>query len=286
MTAVKTRQVKAGSLLIGGGAPISVQTMTKCPIEDVKGTIDQIHRLEKLGVDLVRVALRTEESVDSLRKVIQAVEVPICADIHFNHRIALAAIDAGVKKVRINPGNIGSPDRVREVVRAAMDNEVPVRIGVNGGSVDRKKFCDVTPAALVESAMEHVRLLEDNNFSQIVVSLKSSDLTETIEANRLFAGIRNYPLHIGLTEAGYGLTCVVRSSVAIGSLLLAGIGDTIRVSMTGDPEDEVIAGKKILEAVGARVPAINIISCLTLREMLNVNWFFVSRDSCFNQAKT
>ena len=164
-------------------------------------------------------------------------------------------------KVRINPGNIGSEQRVREVVRAAEDHDIPIRIGVNGGSVDRKKYSVVTAEALVESAMEHVHLLEDNNFTRIVVSLKSSDLHQTVEANRLFSSLRDYPLHIGLTEAGYGLTCTVQSSVAIGSLLLDGIGDTIRVSMTGDPADEIIAGKKILEAVGERVPVIRIISC-------------------------
>lgn len=256
-----TRQVRAGNLLIGGDAPISVQTMTKCPIEDVQGTVDQIRHLEKLGADLVRVALRTEESVESLRKVISSVSVPLCADIHFNHRIAIAAIDAGVKKVRINPGNIGSAQRVREVVRAALDHDVPIRIGVNGGSVDRKKYSEVTPRSLVDSAMEHVRLLEDNNFTQIAVSLKSSDLNQTVEANRIFSALRDYPLHVGLTEAGYGLTCVVQSSIAIGSLLMEGIGDTIRVSMTGDSADEIIAGKKILEAVGERIPAIRIISC-------------------------
>lgn len=242
---------------------MSIQSMTSVPIEQVDETIGQIIRLADAGAELVRVALRSAESAGLLGKIIPAVKVPLCADIHFDHRIALAAIEAGVHKVRINPGNIGDPAGVREVVRAAKDRGVPIRIGVNSGSLNREKYPIASPADLVESAMEHVRILEDNAFSDIVVSIKSSDIPQTIEANRLFAAERDYPLHIGLTEAGYGLTCAVQSSVAIGHLLMEGIGDTIRVSMTGDPLDEVIVARKILEAVGEREALIRVVSCPT-----------------------
>ncbi len=255
--------VKAGSLDIGGSAPVSIQTMTKLPIEDVDGSISQVKRAQSQGADLVRLAVKTEDSVQSLERILKMTDTPLCADIHFNYKIALAAIKAGIHKVRINPGNIGSETRVREVVKAAKDNGIPIRIGVNGGSVDRKKYPDATPADLVESAMEHVHILEDNNFEDIVVSIKSSSLEDTIAANKIMSERRNYALHVGLTEAGYGTTCLIQSSIAIGHLLLSGIGDTIRVSMTGDPVDEIIAGRKILESIGERVPAVRIVSCPT-----------------------
>ncbi len=250
-------------LPIGGGSPISIQSMTNIPIEDVKGTIDQIRRLNEEGADLVRVAVRNEESVSYLKKIRDAIQTPLTADVHFNYKIAVKAIEAGIDKIRINPGNIGSPDRVKEVVKAARDFSVPIRVGVNGGSIDRNKYSIVTPQSLVESAMEHVRILEDNDFFDIVISIKSSSLFETIEANKLFSLQRDYPLHIGLTEAGFGAACIVQSSIAIGHLLLEGIGDTLRVSMTGDPVEEVVIAKRILESVGERTPLIKIISCPT-----------------------
>ncbi|MBN2160624.1 MAG: flavodoxin-dependent (E)-4-hydroxy-3-methylbut-2-enyl-diphosphate synthase [Spirochaetes bacterium] len=259
----KTRQVRAGTLAIGGDAPISIQTMTSIPIERVEETVAQINRLAGAGAELVRIALRSVESADLLRRIIPAVKVPLCADIHFDHHIALAAITAGVHKVRINPGNIGDPKGVREVVLAAKDRGVPIRIGVNSGSLNRRKYPGAAPADLVASAMEHVRILEDNNFNDIVVSIKSSDIMQTIEANRLFAAESDYPVHIGLTEAGYGLTCAVQSAVAIGHLLMEGIGDTVRVSMTGDPLDEIIVARKILESVGEREALIRVVSCPT-----------------------
>jgi (E)-4-hydroxy-3-methylbut-2-enyl-diphosphate synthase len=258
-----TRQVKAGSLAIGGDAPVSIQSMTNIPIELVGDTIAQINRLHELGAGLVRVALRNLDAVEYLKKIIPAVGVPVCADVHFDYRIAVAAIRAGAAKVRINPGNIGNAAGVREVVRAASDAGVPVRIGVNSGSVDRRRFPEVAPESLVASAMEHVRILEDNGFSDIVVSIKSSDIVQTIEANELFAAERDYPVHAGLTEAGYGVACIVQSSVAIGHLLMRGIGDTIRVSMTGDPCDEVVVARKILESVGERRSLVRIVSCPT-----------------------
>jgi (E)-4-hydroxy-3-methylbut-2-enyl-diphosphate synthase len=258
-----TRQVRAGSLAIGGNAPVSIQSMTNVPVERVDETIAQIRRLADRGCQLVRLALRSAESASCLKKIVPAVTVPLCADVHFDHRIALAALEAGVHKVRINPGNIGSAQGVREVVAAARDRGAPIRIGVNAGSVDRRRFPEVTPASLVESAMEHVRILEDNNFSDIVVSVKSSDIPQTISANEIFAAGNDYPLHIGLTEAGYGLACAVQSSVAIGHLLLGGIGDTVRVSMTGDPVEEIPVARMILESAGERKARIRIVSCPT-----------------------
>lgn len=258
-----TRQVRAGSLAIGGGAPVSIQSMTNVPIERVDETIAQVARLADRGCQLVRLALRSAESASLLKKIIPASPVPLCADVHFDHRIALAALEAGVHKVRINPGNIGSEAGVREVVAAARDRGAPIRIGVNAGSVDRRRFPEVTPESLVESAMEHVRILEDNNFNDIVVSIKSSDIPQTIAANGLFAARRDYPLHVGLTEAGYGLDCAIQSSVAIGHLLLEGIGDTIRVSMTGDPAEEIPVARKILESAGERKARVRIVSCPT-----------------------
>ena len=251
-----TRQVRAGSLAIGGDAPVSIQSMTNVPIEQVEETIAQIGRLAAAGCQLVRLALRSAESADLLKKIVPASPVPLCADVHFDHRIALAALAAGVHKVRINPGNIGSEAGVREVVAAA-------RIGVNAGSVDRRRFPEATPEALVESAMEHVRILEDNSFGDIVVSIKSSGIPKTMAANELFAAASDYPLHVGLTEAGYGLACAVQSSVAIGHLLLEGIGDTIRVSMTGDPVGEIPVARQILESAGARKPRVRVVSCPT-----------------------
>jgi (E)-4-hydroxy-3-methylbut-2-enyl-diphosphate synthase len=259
----KTRQVLAGNLAIGGGAPVSIQSMTNIPIDRVEDTIGQINRLADLGAGLVRVALRSVDSVDYLKKIITGVNIPLCADVHFDYTIAVAAIRAGVSKVRINPGNIGDVHGVREVVSAARDQGVPIRIGVNSGSVNRRKFPEITPESLVASAMEHVRILEDNNFTDTVVSIKSSDILQTIEANRLFSKERNYPMHVGLTEAGYGVACIVQSSVAIGHLLMAGIGDTVRVSMTGDPCDEIIVARRILESVGERKSIIKIVSCPT-----------------------
>lgn len=259
----QTRRVTTGGLAIGGGAPVSIQTMTNIPVERVDDSVAQITGLREAGAELVRVALRSVESAGCLKKIIPAVAVPICADVHFDHLIALAAIEAGAAKVRINPGNIGSDRGVREVAAAARDHGVPIRIGVNGGSLDRRRYPEATPAAMVESALEHVSLLEKNGFCDIVVSIKSSDIARTVEANRLFAKRCDYPLHVGLTEAGYGLDCVVRSSVAIGHLLMEGIGDTIRVSMTGDPLEELLVARKILESAGEREARIRIIACPT-----------------------
>ncbi len=259
----KSRSVNAGGLFIGGGAPVSVQTMTNIPIDDVGANTTMIARLKSLGAELVRLAVRNEDSVKAFREIRRAVDIPICADIHFDYRLAIKSIEAGADKIRINPGNIGSESRVKEVVRAARERGVPIRIGVNGGSIDRNRFSGPTPENLVESALEHVRILEDAGFYDIVVSIKASDLREMIEANRIFSGKTEYPVHVGLTEAGYGQACLVSSSIAIGHLLLQGIGDTIRVSMTGDPADEILAGIEILNSLGLRKAPVRIISCPT-----------------------
>lgn len=263
ITRKTTRQVKAGNLLIGGGAPVSLQSMTNIPIEDTEANIRQIHELDACGVDIVRLAIRNEKSAEHLRTIASAVKIPLVADIHFDYRIAVAAIDAGAAKIRINPGNIGEEWKVREVVAAAKANGVPIRIGVNGGSINRKKYSHVTAESLVDSAMENIRILEDSGFEDIVVSIKSSDIFSTIDANKLMAETRSYPIHIGLTEAGYGLSCIVQSSLVIGHLLLSGIGDTIRVSMTGNPVNEAVTGRKILESLDLRYTPFRIISCPT-----------------------
>jgi (E)-4-hydroxy-3-methylbut-2-enyl-diphosphate synthase len=259
----KTRAVSVKDIVIGGGAPVSVQSMTNVPIDNVAGTVSQINALAEKGASLVRLALLTVDSVQYLKEILKQTSVPLCADIHFDYRIALAAIDAGIHKLRINPGNIGSTERTREVVRSAMDHGVPIRIGVNGGSIDKKKYRVVTPEALVDSAMGHVKILEDLGFNDIIVSMKASDVRTTILANRLFASLTDYPVHLGLTEAGYGLASIVSSSAAIGSLLADGIGDTIRVSITGDPIQEIPAGYEILKALGLVHGGIRMIACPT-----------------------
>ncbi|MCU0848076.1 MAG: flavodoxin-dependent (E)-4-hydroxy-3-methylbut-2-enyl-diphosphate synthase [Spirochaetes bacterium] len=259
----KTRQVNVGGVLVGGDAPVSIQSMTSLPIEKVDATLDQIESLRNAGAEIVRLAIINEESVSFLKKIAESTDVPIAADVHFNYRIAIEAIKAGVSKIRINPGNIGGESRLREVVAAARDRGVPIRIGVNAGSLDRNRYGPPTSESLVASALDHVGILEDNNFSDIVVSIKSSDIRNTIDANRIFSLKSDYPLHVGLTEAGFGIACAVNSSVAIGHLLLDGIGDTVRVSMTGDPVEEVVIAKKILEAAGLRRPPVRIISCPT-----------------------
>jgi len=262
-TRKKTREIKAGSIAIGGNSPVSVQSMTNIPIDNIKGTIEQITALENAGADIVRLAVLNDAALPCFKKITDAATIPLVADIHFDYRLAIGAIDAGASKVRINPGNIGDAWKVKEVVKAASDRGIPIRIGVNGGSINRKKYSHVTPEALVESAMENILILEENNFTDIVISIKSSDIYHTIEANRIISGMRDYPIHIGLTEAGFGFSCIVQSSIVIGHLLLQGIGDTIRVSMTGDPVQEIYAGKKILESLSLKYSPLKVVSCPT-----------------------
>jgi (E)-4-hydroxy-3-methylbut-2-enyl-diphosphate synthase len=237
--------------------------MTNLPIEDVAGTIHQVNELADNGAEIVRLAVRNESSVEHLEKIIEAVKVPLVADIHFNYKIAVKSIEVGIKKIRLNPGNIPNPAHVKEVIRAAKDRSVPIRIGVNGGSINRKKYSHVNPESLVDSALEHIKILEENDFHDIVVSIKTSDIYQTIESNIIFAEQRDYPVHIGLTEAGYGIHCTVQSSLVIGHLLMRGIGDTIRVSMTGNPVNELEVARNILETTGDREAWIRMITCPT-----------------------
>jgi (E)-4-hydroxy-3-methylbut-2-enyl-diphosphate synthase len=263
ITRKKTRHVKVGNVTIGGNAPVSVQSMCNTDTSDAKSTINQIHELEDAGCEIVRVAVPDEKSAKSLREIKENITIPLVADIHFDYRLAL--LSAGhVDKLRINPGNIGDSDKVKAVVNAAKDHSLPIRIGVNLGSLEKpllKKY-GPTPKAMVESALNEVRLLESLDFYDIVISLKASDVLTTIQAYELISQKVNYPLHLGVTEAGTIFSGTVKSSIGIGSLLAKGIGDTIRVSLTADPVEEVKAGFEILKSLGLR-QGITIISCPT-----------------------
>jgi (E)-4-hydroxy-3-methylbut-2-enyl-diphosphate synthase len=261
-----TRQVRLGKVAVGGGAPVSVQTMTKTDTRDSAATLAQIRELETWGCDVVRLAVPDEAAARALRDICPQVRLPVVADIHFEHRLALAALEAGAAGLRINPGNIGGPDKVREVVRAAQERRIPIRVGVNAGSLEKdilERHGSATAEALVESALGHVRLLEDAGFSDIKISVKASDVSRTVRAYRLLAARCHYPLHLGVTEAGTLLAGSVRSSVALGLLLAEGIGDTIRVSLTEPPAQEVRVGLDILRALGLRPPGASVISCPT-----------------------
>ena len=260
----KTKQIKVGNVLVGGNSVISVQSMTNTLTTDVKNTIKQIHSLEEAGVDIVRVSCPDESSTKSLKQIVKDINVPIVADIHFHYKRAIEAAEMGASCLRINPGNIGSKERILEVVKAAKDNNCSIRIGVNAGSLDKsllEKYKEPCPEALVESAQHNIKLLEDNNFFDFKISVKSSDIFLTVKAYKQLSEICNYPLHLGITEAGGLLTGSIKSSIGIGQLLMNGIGDTIRVSLSSDPVDEVKAGFEILKSLGIRSRGINIISC-------------------------
>ncbi len=262
----KTLQVKAGNVLIGGGSTISIQSMTNTDTRDVEATVKQIKLLEEVGCELVRVAVPDEEAAGVLGAIKKRINIPLIADIHFNHRLALTALEEGVDKVRVNPGNIGSRERVKEVVNSARDKGVPIRIGVNAGSVEKsilEKYGAPTAEALAESAMGHVRLLEELNFKDIVISLKAAEVEKMIKAYLLISKRVDYPLHLGVTEAGTFMRAAVKSSVGMGHLLLNGIGDTIRVSITGDPLEEIMVAREILRSTGLRLIGPEIISCPT-----------------------
>lgn len=248
-----TRQVKAGNVCIGGGAPVSIQSMLNVPAHDIEGSVRQAVLLEQAGCEIIRAAVPNQEAVALIPALKKAAQVPIVADIHFDYRLALAAVEAGVDKVRINPGNIGSDDRVKAVAQACRSHGVPIRIGVNSGSVEKEilaKYGSPTAQALCESALYHVSLLEKFDFNDIVISIKSSDVDTMIRAYELVSERCDYPLHLGVTEAGTARMGLVKSAIGIGSLLQRGIGDTIRVSLTADPVEEVRAAKDILSALG------------------------------------
>ncbi len=261
-----SRPVKVGGVTIGGGAPVSVQGMTKVPTHETEKVLDQIQRLAAAGCEIVRVAVPDQRAVRALAKIKASSSLPVVADIHFDYRLALEALEAGADKLRLNPGNIGGPERVEKVVRAALARKVPIRVGVNAGSLDkavRQRYGGVNAEAMVASALEHIRILERLGFHDIVVSLKASDVALTLAAYRLFAAKSDYPLHVGITEAGTKRAGTVRSAVGLGILLNEGIGDTIRVSLTGDPVEEIRVAYEILGALNLRRRGVRLVSCPT-----------------------
>ena len=261
-----TKRIRIGSLYIGADEPIAIQSMTNTHTHNVKATIDQIRELEAAGCDIVRAAVPDMEAADAIAEIKKAISIPLVADIHFDYRLAIAAIKNGVDKIRINPGNIGDIDRVRKVVEAAKQYEIPIRVGVNSGSVEREllaKYGGPTADALVESAVSKVRMLEDMDYDNIVISIKSSDVLLSIDSYIKISEKTNYPLHLGITEAGTKYSGTVKSAVGLGTLLYMGIGDTIRVSLTDNPVEEIGAAKEILKSLKLIEGGIEIISCPT-----------------------
>lgn len=261
-----TRQVYCGRIPIGGGAPVSVQSMTNVDTRDEVRLLAQIRELEEAGCDIVRVAVPDEEAVRSFARVRKQTEMPLVADIHFSWKLAVEAIRAGADKIRINPGNIGGEDKLARVVEAAGEAGIPIRVGVNSGSLEKdivEKYGGVTAVGLAESAVKTLDMIEKMGFHDLVLSIKSSDVRMTYEAHMLVQSMTDHPLHIGITESGTPSTGKIKSAIGIGSLLLAGVGDTIRVSLTDDPVNEVLFGRQILEAIGLREKAIDIVSCPT-----------------------
>ena len=261
-----TKQVKVGNIFIGGGAPVSVQSMLNKPAEDIETSVKQALELQKAGCQIIRSAVPNMEAVKLIEALKENLSVPVVADIHFDYRLALACADAGVDKIRINPGNIGSDDKVKAVADKCREKNIPIRIGVNSGSVEKEilaKYGSPTPEALVESALYHASLLEKFDFSDIVISIKSSDVENMVKAYTLASEKCDYPLHLGVTEAGTARMGLIKSSIGIGSLLLNGIGDTIRVSLTDDPVKEVEAAYDILKCAGVKKDGVRIVSCPT-----------------------
>ena len=260
----KSRKIHVGRVPVGGDAPITVQTMTNTPTTDIPGTIAQIKRAERAGVDIVRVSCPDQESALALKDIVRQVDVPIVADIHFHYRRALEAAASGAACLRINPGNIGSDERVREVIKAARDHGCSMRIGVNAGSLEKhllEKYGEPNPEALVESALEHAKILQDHDFHEFKISVKASDVFMAVAAYQQLAEVCDHPLHIGITEAGGRRTGTVKSSIGLGNLLWAGIGDTVRVSLSAEPEEEVHVGWEMLKSLGIRHRGVRIISC-------------------------
>lgn len=261
-----TKRIYAGSVPIGGGAPVSIQSMCNTRTEDVSATVAQILALEEAGCEIVRVTVPNREAAAAVSAIKERIHIPLVADIHFDYRLAVEAAERGADKIRINPGNIGGEDRVKAVVDACRTRGIPIRVGVNGGSLEKEllaKYGRVTPEALVESALRHIRLLEKYDFTDICVSVKSSDVPLNIRAYRLLSETVDYPLHLGVTEAGTPSMGLLKSAVGIGALLCDGIGDTIRVSLTADPVEEVYAARRILQACGLRSSGVNLVSCPT-----------------------
>ncbi len=261
---MSVNKIYIGNVAIGGGANISVQSMTNTNTKDVEGTVAQINALANAGCDIVRLAVIDTDAANAIKHIKPRVDIPIVADIHFDYKLALIAMESGVDSLRLNPGNIRKQEYVKTVIGEAKDRNIVIRVGVNGGSLDRAKYSEVNADSMVASAMEHIKLMEDLDFTNIKVSLKTSDIRTTIEANRLFRSKYSYPLHLGVTEAGTLRSSLIKSSLGIGSLLLDGVGDTIRFSITGNPIEEVVAGKNLLKFLGlSDEKSIEIISCPT-----------------------
>jgi len=259
-----TRQIKIGGIKIGGGAPVSIQSMAKTDTRDVSGTARQIKELEKAGCEIIRVAIKDFEAAEAIKAIKRKINLPLVADIHFDYRLALCAIENGADKIRLNPGNIYKEDEIKEVIKLAKKRKIPIRVGANSGSIRNRVKCGEQRAKdLAESVLDYIKILERMDFYDIIVSLKASDVISTVEAYKLFSKKSKYPLHLGVTAAGAVSTGVVKSSIGIGALLLDGIGDTIRVSLTGDPVEEVIVAKNILQALGLRNFGPEVISCPT-----------------------
>lgn len=261
-----TKTVRIGSRVIGGGHPVLIQSMTNTRTEDIKATVTQIKQLEAAGCEIVRCTVPTKEAAAALAEIKKQVQIPVVADIHFDYRLAVAAIENGADKIRINPGNIGPAQRVKAVVDAAKERGIPIRVGVNSGSLEKElieKYHGVTAEGIVESALGQVKLIEDMGYDNLVISIKSSDVLMCVRAHELISGQTQHPLHVGITEAGTILSGSVKSSVGIGLILYQGIGDTIRVSLTGDPAEEIRTAKLILKTLGLRRGGIEVVSCPT-----------------------
>lgn len=266
MTREETKKVKIGNVWIGGGNPVAIQSMTNTKTEDAESTVEQILKLEAAGCEIIRCALPTMEAAEAIKQIKKQIHIPLVADIHFDYRLAIAAIENGADKIRINPGNIGGRDRVQAVVDKAKEYGVPIRVGVNSGSLEKnlvEKYGGVTAEGIVESALDKVHLIEEMGYDNLVVSIKSSDVLMGVKAHELIAKECPYPLHVGITESGTLLSGNIKSSVGLGIILYQGIGDTIRVSLTGDPVEEIKSAKLILKTLGLRKGGIEIVSCPT-----------------------
>ncbi len=262
----KTHSVNIGGVMIGGGNPVAIQSMTNTRTEDVEATVAQILALEEAGCEIVRSTVPTREAAEAVKAIKSRIHIPLVADIHFDYRMAIAAMENGADKIRINPGNIGSAERVRAVVDCAKERNIPIRVGVNSGSLEKdilEKNGGVTAEGLVESALRNAALIEDMGYDNLVISIKSSDVPMCIRAHELIADRTLHPLHVGITEAGTVKSGTIKSAVGLGAILWQGIGDTIRVSLTGDPVEEIVAAKKILQALGLRRSGIEVVSCPT-----------------------
>ena len=261
-----TKVIRIGDKVIGGGNPVLIQSMTNTKTEDVKATIEQIHRLEAAGCEIIRCTVPTKEAALALKEIKSNISIPLVADIHFDYKLAIAAIENGADKIRINPGNIGDDDRLRQVVEKAKEYQVPIRVGVNSGSLEKnliEKYGGVTAEGIVESALDKVSQIKDMGYDNLVVSIKSSDVLMCVKAHELISKECNYPLHIGITESGTILSGNIKSSVGLGIMLYQGLGDTIRVSLTGDPLEEIKSAKLILRTLGLRKGGIEVVSCPT-----------------------